>query len=236
VIRRACPRALGGTREIALSVATWAAPPATAPQPVLTARGSLLKAWFDRLAAGVFGVVALPLLALIAIAILAAQGRPVLFSQTRVGRDGRPFTMWKFRTMHSDAEALLPALLPRNERDGDLFKLRHDPRVTPLGRWLRRFSLDELPQLWNVLRGDMSLVGPRPPLPAEVERMSEEARCRLRVRPGMTGLCQVSGRADLTWREAVWLDRYYVERWSFVLDVVVLWRTIGVVVRGRGAY
>lgn len=195
-----------------------------------------VKAGFDRLAAATIGLVVLPLLALTAFAILVANGRPVLFSQTRVGRDGRPFTMWKFRTMQPTAEAMLPALLTGNEHDGALFKLRRDPRITRLGRWLRRFSIDELPQLWNVLRGDMSLVGPRPPLPTEVERMSEEARCRLQVRPGMTGLWQVSGRADLPWREAVRLDRYYVENWSVILDVVVLWRTIGAVLRGPGAY
>jgi lipopolysaccharide/colanic/teichoic acid biosynthesis glycosyltransferase len=195
-----------------------------------------VKKWFDRLAALTLAVVALPLLVVTALAILLVNGRPVLFSQTRVGRNGRPFRMWKFRTMQRTAEAMLPALLAGNEQDGELFKLRRDPRVTPLGRWLRRFSIDELPQLWNVLRGEMSLVGPRPPLPAEVERMSEEARCRLRVLPGMTGLWQVSGRADLPWREAVGLDRYYVENWSVILDVVVLWRTIGAVLRGPGAY
>jgi lipopolysaccharide/colanic/teichoic acid biosynthesis glycosyltransferase len=182
------------------------------------------KACFDRVGAALLVVIALPLLLLVALAILVVDGRPVLFAQTRVGRDGVPFTMLKFRTMRSMSHGV-----------GGV-KRRGDPRVTRLGRCLRRSSLDELPQLGNVLRGDMSLVGPRPPLPEELSRMPAEALCRLRVRPGMTGLWQVGGRADLSASEALRLDRDYVENWSLALDVAVLWRTIGAVLSGRGAY
>lgn len=195
------------------------------------------KACVDVAGAAILLVALLPLLAATALAVLVIDGRPVFFAQTRVGRDGRPFTMWKFRTMHDGAELLLPDLAAHNEHDGELFKLRRDPRVTRLGRRLRRVSLDELPQLWNVITRDMSLVGPRPLLPGEAFRMPEEmVRWRLGVRPGMTGLWQVSGRADLAWRDAVRLDRHYVEHWSVRLDVLVLCRTVGAVLRGRGAY
>ena len=151
---------------------------------------------------------------------------PVLFRQVRVGRDGGEFPIYKFRSMYVDAEQRLAELRHLNEHDGVLFKMRNDPRVTPVGRWLRRLSLDELPQLLNVLKGDMSLVGPRPPLPEEVAAYPDDVRRRLAVKPGMTGLWQVSGRSDLPWEEAVRLDLRYVENWSLTLDLVILMRTV----------
>jgi lipopolysaccharide/colanic/teichoic acid biosynthesis glycosyltransferase len=138
--------------------------------------------------------------------------------------------------MVTTAEDLLIDLTDHNEGSGILFKIRRDPRVTRVGRVLRRLSLDELPQLWNVVKGDMSLVGPRPPLPSEVERYADDTRRRLLVKPGLTGLWQVSGRSDLSWEESVRLDLYYVENWSFVLDIMILARTVVAVAAGRGAY
>src|SRR5262249_5217462 len=147
-----------------------------------------------------------------------------------------PFTLWKFRTMVDGAERLQPALERFNECDGPRFKMRRDPRLTPLGRVLRRASLDELPQLFNVLAGDMSLVGPRPPLPSEVARYAPAHRGRLAARPGITGLWQVSGRADLAFEEGLRLDRAYIERWSLGLDLRILARTPGAVLLRRGSY
>ncbi|MHB8452798.1 MAG: sugar transferase [Mycobacteriales bacterium] len=181
-------------------------------------------------------VLALPL-ALAALVIRLTSHGPALFRQVRVGRDGRRFTMYKLRTMTEDAEARLSDVYPMNEHvDGPLFKIREDPRVTPVGRWLRRYSLDELPQLFNVVLGQMSLVGPRPPLPLEVARYGDDARRRLLVKPGLTGLWQVSGRADLPWEESVRLDLYYVENWSPALDAMILWKTLWTVLRADGAY
>ena len=160
----------------------------------------------------------------------------MFFRQTRSGVGGAPFSLVKFRSMVDAAEDLLIDLTDKNESGGVLFKIRRDPRCTRVGRVLRRLSLDELPQLWNVLTGQMSLVGPRPPLPSEVEMYAEDARRRLLVKPGLTGLWQVSGRSDLSWEESVRLDLYYVENWSFVLDLVIIVRTVGAVVAGRGAY
>jgi exopolysaccharide biosynthesis polyprenyl glycosylphosphotransferase len=177
-----------------------------------------------------------PLFAVVAIAVKLGSSGPVLFRQTRVGRDGEEFSAYKFRSMYVDAEQHLDTLRDRNEAAGLLFKMRDDPRVTGVGRWLRRLSLDELPQIWNVLRGDMSLVGPRPPLPSEVEAYEYDVRRRLLVKPGITGLWQVSGRSDLSWEDSVRLDLYYVENWSPVLDLVILARTFIAVVRGAGAY
>jgi len=177
-----------------------------------------------------------PLLVGLALAIRILDGRPVLFRQTRVGRDGRLFTIYKFRTMVTDAEARKAELVELNEHDGVLFKIKEDPRVTRVGRVLRRYSLDELPQLLNVLRGEMSLVGPRPPLPDEVARYEQDVRRRLAVKPGMTGLWQVSGRSDLSWEESVRLDVRYVENWSLILDLQILWKTWSAVFRASGAY
>ena len=158
----------------------------------------------------------------------------MLFRQTRVGRDGKSFECLKLRTMVLEAEQILPSL----GADGQdvLFKMRVDPRVTGPGRWLRRYSIDELPQLVNVLRGEMSLVGPRPPLPSEVLRYETDATRRLHVRPGLTGLWQISGRSDLSWEDTVRLDLYYVDNWSMVQDLVILLKTVSAVVAARGAY
>jgi exopolysaccharide biosynthesis polyprenyl glycosylphosphotransferase len=196
-----------------------------------------LKAALDRAGAALLCTLLSPLLAGIAIAIRLDSPGPVLFRQRRVGLHGREFTMLKFRTMHELADQMRDELQPLNEHDGVLFKIREDPRVTRVGRFLRRYSLDELPQLWNVLAGSMSLVGPRPPLQSEVDRYpSDLKRRRLLVKPGMTGLWQVSGRSDLTWEETVRLDLQYVESWSVLLDASVLWKTARAVVTGRGAY
>ncbi len=204
-----------------------------APRPVAL----VVKSVIDRALALIAALVLLPVLLLIALAVRCTSGGPALFRQTRVGRDGRAFTMLKFRTMYDGAELRLRELLDRNDSVGGvLFKMREDPRVTPLGRILRRFSLDELPQLLNVLTGSMSLVGPRPPLPAEVARYGPHARRRMLVKPGLTGLWQISGRSDLSFEDAVRLDLLYVETWSLALDAKVLVRTVRAVVRGDGAY
>jgi exopolysaccharide biosynthesis polyprenyl glycosylphosphotransferase len=204
--------------------------------PRLTGPARLVKEVVDRVGAAVLLVVCAPLLAAVAVAIRWDSPGPVLFRQVRVGRDGRHFTMYKFRTMYVDAEQRLSEIRHLNEHDGVLFKIRGDPRVTRVGRWLRRLSLDELPQLVNVLRGDMSLVGPRPPLPSEVAAYPDDMHRRLVVKPGITGLWQVSGRSDLSWEETIRLDLRYVENWSLTLDLVIMLRTLTAVWRGAGAY
>lgn len=204
--------------------------------PELSGGRQLVKSLFDRVGALTALVALMPLFVVIGVAIRLGGPGPVLFRQTRIGRDGREFTVLKFRTMVADAERRKPALLQRNEHDGLLFKIKSDPRVTSVGAKLRRHSLDELPQLINVLRGDMSLVGPRPPLPEEVAKYGDDVRRRLVVRPGMTGLWQVNGRSDLSWEESVRLDLRYVENWSLMLDLQILWKTWSAVARGSGAY
>jgi lipopolysaccharide/colanic/teichoic acid biosynthesis glycosyltransferase len=159
-----------------------------------------------------------------------------LFRQTRIGRHGREFRMLKFRSMAVDAEQRLESLVEQNVGAGPLFKMRTDPRVTRVGALLRRYSLDELPQLLNVAAGTMALVGPRPPLPVEVASYGADARRRLLVKPGLTGLWQIGGRSDLSWNESVRLDLRYVENWSPALDLLILRKTLGVVLRGHGAY
>jgi lipopolysaccharide/colanic/teichoic acid biosynthesis glycosyltransferase len=176
-----------------------------------------------------------PLLVVIALTV-RRDGGPVFYLQERVGAGGRPFRMVKFRSMSADADKQTAALTSANEAAGPLFKMRKDPRVTAIGAVLRRYSLDELPQLLNVIAGSMSLVGPRPPLVREVETYGPDARRRLMVRPGMTGLWQVSGRSDLSWEETIRLDLRYVENWSIALDAMILWKTVSAVVKGRGAY
>ncbi len=161
---------------------------------------------------------------------------PALFRQTRVGLKGELFSCLKFRSMYVDAEARLSELERHNEAGGVLFKMRDDPRVTKVGGFLRRFSIDELPQLFNVFRGQMSLVGPRPALPVEVSQYEDHVHRRLDVRPGMTGLWQVSGRSDLPWSDTVRLDLYYVDNWSMVRDLNILMRTLRAVLAPRGAY
>ncbi|MEO3795722.1 sugar transferase [Nonomuraea sp. B10E15] len=196
----------------------------------------LVKSVFDRLVAGsALLLLALPLLAIALVIRLTSPG-PALFFQVRVGKGGEEFRVVKFRTMVVDAEQRKRVLLDANEFDGVLFKMRNDPRITRVGAFLRRYSLDELPQLLNVIRGEMSLVGPRPPLPEEVGKYGTDVRRRLVVKPGMTGLWQVSGRSDLTWEESVRLDLRYVENWSLILDLQILWKTWSVVTRGEGAY
>lgn len=194
------------------------------------------KRVLDVVGAGAGLLVLAPVFAAVALVIRADDGGPVFFRQNRVGRGGREFSILKFRTMCVDAEARMAALEQANEGAGPLFKVKDDPRVTRVGKFLRRTSLDELPQLWNVLTGSMSLVGPRPALPREVARYEDFADRRLLVTPGITGLWQVSGRSDLDWAEGVRLDLHYVENWSFVHDVVILGRTIPSVLRSRGAY
>jgi Sugar transferases involved in lipopolysaccharide synthesis len=195
-----------------------------------------MKAVFDRVSATVGLILLAPLLAAAAIAIRVGSPGPVLFRQVRIGKAGRRFVMYKFRTMVVDAESRKHELVDLNHGDGVLFKMRSDPRVTPVGRWMRRLSIDELPQLINVVRGEMSLVGPRPPLPEEVAVYPSDMRRRLAVSPGLTGLWQVSGRSDLSWEESVRLDLRYVENWSFSLDLVILLRTLSAVCRSSGAY
>ncbi|HEY1486437.1 MAG TPA: sugar transferase, partial [Micromonosporaceae bacterium] len=202
----------------------------------LSGAARAVKSAFDRFGAAVGLVLLAPMLLAIAIAVKLDSSGPVLFRQVRVGKGEREFSIVKFRTMHIEAEALKASLTHLNENDGVLFKMRDDPRVTRVGRWLRRLSLDELPQLLNVLSGEMSLVGPRPPLPEEVAAYPADMRRRLAVRPGITGLWQVSGRSDLSWDEAVRLDLRYVENWSFSLDCVILLRTLSAVCRSSGAY
>ncbi len=196
-----------------------------------------LKSVLDRLFAAASCVLLSPVFAAIAVAVRVSSPGPVLYRQSRVGLNGREFTLLKFRTMYDGADRDLATLAELNEHDGPLFKMRRDPRVTPVGRFLRRYSLDELPQLWNVLTGTMSVIGPRPPLASEVDRYPGDLRRRrLLVRPGITGLWQVSGRSDLSWDETVRLDLQYVENWSVLLDAAVMWKTLRAVVSGRGAY
>jgi len=196
----------------------------------------LVKRGVDVVGAVTILMLGLPLLGLIALAIRLDSPGPVVFRQTRVGAGGKWFEMYKFRSMREGAEAELEQLLELNEANGQFFKIRQDPRLTRAGRFLRRTSLDELPQLWNVLRGEMSLVGPRPPVPAEVSRYMEWHKRRLDGRPGMTGLWQVSGRSLLSFDETVLLDIYYIENWSLWLDFKILLRTIPTVLFGAGAY
>jgi exopolysaccharide biosynthesis polyprenyl glycosylphosphotransferase len=204
-------------------------------EPTLSGIGWLAKNLLDRIVAFVGLLGLLPVLAAIAISIRLSDPGPVFFRQPRVGHEGRTFRVWKFRTMYVDAEERKATLEELNESDGMLFKMKEDPRIFPFGRRLRASSLDELPQLINVLRGEMSLVGPRP-LPADDGDYLGDVRRRLLVRPGITGLWQVSGRSDLSWDEAVRLDLYYVDNWSLTYDLGILWRTIGVVLRRKGAY
>lgn len=197
----------------------------------------IAKRAFDVLAATAALLVLGPLLALIVLLIKLEDGGPALFCQTRVGRFGVPFRMFKFRSMCLDAEARLKDVLSRNQHgDGVTFKVKDDPRITRVGRWLRRFSLDELPQLFNVLRGEMSLVGPRPPLPREVERYSLADRRRLAVKPGITCFWQISGRSEIDFSGQVKLDVAYIENRSFAVDIRIIAKTVPAVMSAKGAY
>jgi lipopolysaccharide/colanic/teichoic acid biosynthesis glycosyltransferase len=181
-------------------------------------------------------VVLAPLLGAIALVIRVTSGPPVLYRWHVVGQYGRPFVSYKFRTMVTNADALKPMLLAANTMSGPVFKLPNDPRVTPVGRWLRRYSLDELPQLWSVAKGEMSLVGPRPPLASEYDQFTEAQRQKLAVKPGITCLWQVSGRNHVRdFDEWVRLDLQYINSWSLWLDLKILWLTIPAVVSARGA-
>lgn len=200
-------------------------------------RGTLLiKRVMDVVGAMTGLVLGAPFLALIGLAIRLDSPGPIIFRQTRVGAHGRTFEVYKFRSMREGAEAEQEQLRDLNEADGPMFKIRDDPRLTRVGRFMRRTSLDELPQLWNILRGEMSLVGPRPPTPNEVEGYQKWHRKRLDGRPGLSGLWQVSGRSLLSFDETVLLDIYYIENWSLWLDLKILLRTIPTVLFGKGAY
>jgi exopolysaccharide biosynthesis polyprenyl glycosylphosphotransferase len=204
--------------------------------PQLSGPRQVIKDLFDRCAAA-FGLAVLsPLLLVIALIIKLSDNGPALFTQTRVGKGGETFKIYKFRTMVVNAEALLCDIREKNESDGVLFKIRRDPRITAIGARLRKSSLDELPQLINVLKGEMSLVGPRPALPEEAAVYADHVRRRLIVKPGLTGMWQVNGRSELSWEESVRMDLRYVENWSFALDMQILWKTISVMLHGSGAY
>jgi exopolysaccharide biosynthesis polyprenyl glycosylphosphotransferase len=192
----------------------------------------LLDLWLG----SIISLALLPLLLVVAVAIKLDSPGSIFYWQRRVGKDGRRFGMLKFRSMRRDADLHLERLRDQNEATGPLFKMRKDPRVTRVGRILRRLSIDELPQLYNVIKGDMSLVGPRPPIPAEVDEYDEWQLGRLRATPGMTGLWQVSGRSEVPFREMVRLDLHYIRNWSLGLDVEILLRTIPAVLSNRGAY
>jgi len=215
---------VGGVMSLALRPARL-----TRPQRVL-------KRTFDLVIAGAGLILTAPIWLVAAVAIKLDSPGPVLYRQRRVGEGGRPFVMLKFRSMYVDAEQRLAELRPLSEADGPLFKLRNDPRVTRVGRVLRRWSLDELPQLWNVIRGDMSLVGPRPPLPEEVAAYEEWHFARLEAPPGVTGLWQVSGRSELSFEDYVRRDLFYIENWSLAYDLFIVLKTIPMVLSRRGAY
>jgi exopolysaccharide biosynthesis polyprenyl glycosylphosphotransferase len=193
------------------------------------------KRAFDIVAAGLALWVLSPLLLAVAVAIRLTSRGPILFRQQRVGLHGRPFSMLKFRTMVENAEALKAQLAAQNEMDGPVFKMKRDPRITPIGRFLRKFSIDELPQLVNVLRGDMSVVGPRPPVPSEVAKYQPWQRRRLSVRPGLTCIWQVSGRNEISFEQWMYMDLQYIDSWSFSKDISLILKTFPVVLTGRGA-
>ncbi|MCW3765186.1 sugar transferase [Paenarthrobacter sp. PAE-2] len=204
--------------------------------PTLDGGQRVAKRLFDVAVSGLLILLTAPLMGLIALLVKLDSRGKVLFKQERVGIEGSHFRMLKFRSMVPDAEARLAELEHRNEGQGVLFKIRNDPRVTRVGGVLRKYSLDELPQLFNIFAGSMSLVGPRPPLPREVEAYESDVRRRLLVKPGLTGLWQVSGRSNLSWQDSVRLDLYYVENWSLAADLVIILRTVRAVFRSTGAY
>jgi exopolysaccharide biosynthesis polyprenyl glycosylphosphotransferase len=204
--------------------------------PQLSGPRQVFKDLFDRCAAAIALVLLSPLMLAVAVVIRWSDHGPALFTQIRVGKDGEQFKIYKFRTMVIDAEARFAELSAQNDNDGVLFKMYSDPRVTSVGAHLRKWSLDELPQLFNVLIGNMSLVGPRPALPEQAALYADHVRRRLVVKPGVTGMWQVNGRSNLSWEETVRLDLRYVENWSLALDVQILWKTLSVVLKRSGAY
>jgi len=230
-------RRLSLIRDVPLQV-DHPEPMLTADAGLITASGFILrmKRAIDIAASVAFLLLFSPVLILTFVAVATTSRGPVIFKQERVGKDGRPFPLFKFRSMSATAEEEREGLADRNELSGPVFKIHSDPRVTCVGKFIRRTSIDELPQFWNVLRGDMSLVGPRPPLPDEVDQYSEWELQRLAVQPGITGLSQVSGRADLDFVTCVTMDIEYIQRWRPMSDVVLLIKTIPAVLLGRGAY
>jgi exopolysaccharide biosynthesis polyprenyl glycosylphosphotransferase len=197
----------------------------------------VLKRAFDIAASGAALLFLMPLMVIIGLLVRRGSPGPILFRQERVGRCGTPFYMLKFRSMVQNAEDDIASLLDQNQGAGGvLFKMKNDPRVTKVGQFLRTYSLDELPQLWNIFVGEMSLVGPRPPLRSEVANYEDRVHRRLYIKPGLTGMWQVNGRSDLDWDESVRLDLYYVENWSLAGDIMIMLRTVKVLLRADGAY
>ncbi|MGB0389122.1 MAG: sugar transferase [Ardenticatenaceae bacterium] len=205
-------------------------------EPALKGMNLALKRFVDLVASTMLLGLFMPILLLVALAIKLESSGAVIFKQTRVGRHGRLFEVYKFRSMYNGADKKLQQLAKANEADGPLFKIRNDPRITRVGSFIRKTSLDEFPQLWNVLKGDMSLVGPRPSLPSEVAQYEDWHHKRLEAPPGLTGLWQVSGRSDISFDDMMLLDIYYTEQWSLKLDLMILVRTVPAVVLQRGAY
>ena len=218
------PTDLDGTLMLTVS--------ATPRQPVAL----LGKRVIDLVGAAVALVVLSPVCLIATILVKTTSKGPVFFAQERSGLNGRTFKLYKFRSMYRDAEARRASLASRNEMSGPVFKIKDDPRITPVGKWMRRFSVDELPQLWNVLAGDMSLVGPRPPIPDEVKKYERWQRRRLSMKPGITCLWQVSGRNAIDFEDWMRLDLAYIDTWSLRLDVQILLRTVPVVLTARGAH
>ncbi|MDN5896765.1 MAG: sugar transferase, partial [Nocardioides sp.] len=205
-------------------------------KPQVSRAAGLVKGVFDLTVATVMLLVLAPVMAAVALAIKLQDGGPVFYRQKRSGKDGSDFMMLKFRSMVVDADSRLADLATRNECDGVLFKVKQDPRITRLGGWLRKHSVDELPQLFNVIKGEMSVVGPRPPLQHEVDAYPDDMHRRMLVRPGLTGLWQVSGRSDLPFEEAVRMDLYYVDNWSLMGDIIIMAKTVRAVLFTKGAY
>jgi exopolysaccharide biosynthesis polyprenyl glycosylphosphotransferase len=196
----------------------------------------LITRLIDIIVSATILIIGFPLWLFLALAIVLSSSGPIIYKQTRIGLKGRAFQIYKFRSMYKDADQRLAYLLSQNEAEGPLFKIKNDPRITPIGRFLRRTSLDEIPQFVNIFKGEMSLVGPRPALPREVAQYQEWQKGRLAIRPGLTGLWQVRGRSNLTFDEGVLMDLYYIENWSLRLYIQILLRTIPAVLFTRGAY
>ena len=195
-----------------------------------------VKRGFDILASGVALVLLSPLFGVLTVKIKKEDGGPAFYSQTRIGKNGKPFKMWKFRSMIVNADKMVEQLEEQNEIDGAMFKIKDDPRITKIGHTIRKYSLDELPQLWNVLIGDMSLVGPRPPLPSEVEEYTDYDKQRLLVMPGCTGLWQVTERNEADFDEMVWLDIVYINHSGILEDLKLIIKTVLVMIHPNGAY
>ncbi|MCL4378568.1 MAG: exopolysaccharide biosynthesis polyprenyl glycosylphosphotransferase, partial [Actinobacteria bacterium] len=192
--------------------------------------------FIDYVFGSIFFLFFIPVYLVAAVLIKIDSKGPVFYKQLRLTKDGKPFYMFKFRTMYTNAEERLKELLQFNEASGPLFKMKNDPRITKVGRLLRKFSIDEVPQIINVLRGELSIVGPRPPLPKEVEQYEEWQLKRLNVKQGITGLWQISGRSELSFDEMTRLDLYYIQNWSIEMDVKIMLRTVPAVLFGKGAY